>query len=165
MIYATVQSFIEDYQNESSTTQKLLNTLTDESLQQEVASGYRTLGQLAWHLVPSGGILEPMGLKVDFPPAETPASAAEIAQGYKKTTQALLEAVRTQLTDDKLQESVNMFGQPWKNGFTLDMFIKHEIHHRGQLTILMRQAGLPVTGAYGPSKEEWVQMGMAAPTV
>ncbi|MFD0693995.1 DinB family protein [Paenibacillus sp. GCM10027628] len=164
MVYVTVQSFIEDYQNELTVTQKLLDALTDGSLKQEIAPGYRTLGDLAWHLIPSGGILEPTGLKVDYPPAEAPQSAAEIAQAYKKTTQSLIEAVRTQWNDETLQVTVNMFGQPWKNGFTLDMFIKHEIHHRGQLTILMRQAGLPVTGAYGPSKEEWSLMGMEAPT-
>ncbi|GAA3410978.1 hypothetical protein GCM10020370_57350 [Paenibacillus hodogayensis] len=74
-----------------------------------------------------------------------------------------MEAIQTQWTNEKLQESVNMFGQQWKNGFTLAIFLKHEIHHRGQLTILMRQAGLPVIGIYGPSKEEWTSMGMEAP--
>lgn len=34
----------------------------------------------------------------------------------------------------------------------------HEIHHRGQLTILMRQAGITVSGLYGPSKEEAAAM-------
>lgn len=34
---------------------------------------------------------------------------------------------------------------------------------RGQLTVLMRQAGLPVSGVYGPSKEEGGQFGMEAP--
>ncbi|NHN35043.1 hypothetical protein G9U52_35530 [Paenibacillus sp. S3N08] len=58
-----------------------------------------------------------------------------------------------------------MFGEPWKNGFTLNAFVKHEIHHRGQLTILMRQAGLPLPGVYGPAKEEWATMGMEAPVV
>jgi uncharacterized damage-inducible protein DinB len=29
------------------------------------------------------------------------------------------------------------------------------------MTVLMRQAGLPVPGLYGPSKEEWAAMGMS----
>jgi uncharacterized damage-inducible protein DinB len=40
------------------------------------------------------------------------------------------------------------------------MFIRHEVHHRGQMTVLMRQAGLPLHGFYGPSRDEWVAMGM-----
>jgi uncharacterized damage-inducible protein DinB len=37
--------------------------------------------------------------------------------------------------------------------------IVHEIHHRGQMTVLMRQAGLSFTGIYGPTREEWIKKG------
>ena len=46
-----------------------------------------------------------------------------------------------------------MYGQKWKKKFTLQALILHEIHHRGQITVLMRQAGLRVPGSYGPAKE------------
>jgi uncharacterized damage-inducible protein DinB len=32
--------------------------------------------------------------------------------------------------------------------------VRHLIHHRGQLIVLMREAGLIVPGVYGPSREE-----------
>lgn len=165
MMYGTIQSFVEDYRYESATTQKLLDALTDESLSKEVAPGYRTLGHLAWHLVPSGGLLDPTGLKFDTPAdrSEPPTSAAAIAEAYRRTTKSLLEAVETQWTDAQLQEIHSMYGQQWKNGFTLTVYLRHEIHHRGQLTILMRQAGVPLAGVYGPTKEEWVAIGMEAP--
>ncbi|MBE1443837.1 DinB family protein [Paenibacillus sp. OAS669] len=164
-MYQSILGFITEYQNESEYTQKTLSSLTDASLKQEIAPGFRTLGTLAWHLVPKGGILTSTGLRFEAPPehSEAPDSAAEIAKAYSSTSAALIEAVQSQWTDEKLQESVTMFGQQWKNGFTLGIFLKHEIHHRGQLTILMRQAGLPVIGIYGPSKEEWISMGMEAP--
>ena len=53
-----------------------------------------------------------------------------------------------------------MYGETWKRGVALEMLIRHEAHHRGQMTVLMRQAGLPVHGVYGPSREEWTAMGM-----
>ncbi|WP_248930979.1 DinB family protein [Paenibacillus hamazuiensis] len=164
-MYQTVQSFVEDYRSESAGTQKLLDALTDESLNQEVAPGFRTLGQLAWHLCTSGGFLQPTGLKFEYPSdeSERPSSASEIAQAYRKMSESLLEAVQTQWTDESLQLTSPFFGEQWKNGMALDGLIKHEIHHRGQLTVLMRQAGIPVTGVYGPAKEEWAAMGMAAP--
>ncbi|MCS7458993.1 DinB family protein [Paenibacillus doosanensis] len=164
-MFTTIQQFIEEYGQESANTQKLLYALTDESLNREIAPGYRTLGHLAWHLVPSGGLLHPTGLKFEAPDerSEAPSSAAAIAEAYRAASQSLIDAVRNQWTDAKLQETATVFGQPWKNGLTLHVFQKHEIHHRGQLTILMRQAGLPVTGVYGPTKEEWAALGMEAP--
>jgi len=39
----------------------------------------------------------------------------------------------------------------------------HELHHRGQLTVLMRQAGLVVPGIFGPAQEEWTRYGMEPP--
>ena len=56
-----------------------------------------------------------------------------------------------------------MYGQKWKRGVTLGILITHQIHHRAQMTVLMRQAGLKVPGIYGPAYEEWAAMGMEAP--
>ncbi|MGB5893715.1 MAG: DinB family protein, partial [Ignavibacteriaceae bacterium] len=35
-------------------------------------------------------------------------------------------------------------------------------HHRGQLTVIMRLAGLKVLGVYGPAGEERANMGIKA---
>jgi uncharacterized damage-inducible protein DinB len=53
-----------------------------------------------------------------------------------------------------------MYGEKWTRAATLASIIKHQIHHRAQMTVLMRQAGLNVPGIYGPSREEWSQFGM-----
>jgi len=36
----------------------------------------------------------------------------------------------------------------------------HQSHHRGQMTVLMRQAGLRVPYIYGPAYEDWVEQGL-----
>ena len=46
-------------------------------------------------------------------------------------------------------------------GKLLQIIMHHQIHHRAQLGVLMRIAGLAVLGVYGPSKEDWTAMGMA----
>ena len=56
-----------------------------------------------------------------------------------------------------------MYGQRWTRGFSLGALVNHEIHHRGQMTVLMRQAGQKVPGLMGPAKEEWSQFGMPEP--
>ena len=58
-----------------------------------------------------------------------------------------------------------MYGERWTRAFGLKVCVDHQIHHRGQLTVLMRQAGLRVPSLYGPAKEDWSQMGMKPPTV
>ncbi|RAP74950.1 DinB family protein [Paenibacillus montanisoli] len=164
-MFRTVQDFIEDYRDEAQDTEKLLNLLTDESLKAASTPGFRALGHLAWHLVHNdAGMLRRIGLDFKAPPAsaEPLESAAAIAAAYRETADALLEAA-SQWSDEKLLESHNVFGEAWQNGLTMLMFVKHEVHHRGQLTVLMRQAGLPTAGVYGPTKEEWEKMGMTAP--
>jgi len=36
----------------------------------------------------------------------------------------------------------------------LQTLVVHQIHHRGQMSVLMRQAGLVPPGIYGPTREE-----------
>jgi len=50
-------------------------------------------------------------------------------------------------------------------GTTLGVLLIHQAHHRGQLTVLMRRAGLVVPGIVGPNKEDWSQWGMKPPEV
>ena len=72
------------------------------------------------------------------------------------------DAIASTWTDASLEEMRDMYGRPWKNGTTLRALISHQAHHRGQLTVLMRQAGLRVPGIYGPAREDWASMGMKA---
>jgi uncharacterized damage-inducible protein DinB len=64
--------------------------------------------------------------------------------------------------DETLLETDSMYGETWPRGVTLFALIAHQAHHRGQMTVLMRQAGLRVPGVYGPAKEEWAAMGAPA---
>jgi uncharacterized damage-inducible protein DinB len=148
--------------------QKILDALTDASLEQKVSSEDRTLGAIAWHIVSSTpGMLVEFGITVkEMQDAATvPASAREIAETFRSVSADTSDAVKEQWTDQSLSEMQNVFGREMPKAVTLSLLIKHIIHHRGQMTILMRQAGLQVPGVYGPSREEWSQMGMEAPSI
>ncbi|GGG78500.1 DinB family protein [Paenibacillus radicis (ex Gao et al. 2016)] len=161
-MYATVQSFIQDYTQESASTQRVFDALTDESLAQAVAPGYRTISQLAWHLAESGGMLSSAGFNLDRHSGRSE-SAVALAEAYRAISQSIIRSAGEVLTDEKLSEPLTVFGKPFTYGSLLGMFVKHEVHHRGQLTILIRQAGIQAPGVYGPSKEEWALNGMEAP--
>lgn len=51
-------------------------------------------------------------------------------------------------------------GVKWQNGASLRFAVMHQAHHRGQMTVLMRQAGLTVPEIYGPTYESWIEKGM-----
>ncbi|MFD0682063.1 MULTISPECIES: DinB family protein [unclassified Paenibacillus] len=162
-MFTTVQSFVASWSMESAATQRVMDALTDASLGQEIAPNHRKLGQLAWHLVITvHEMLSRTGLTFD-PVAEdehAPASAAAIAEAYRRAGQAMIAAIQTQWTDGDLSKMTNMYGEEWPNGLTLHIFIQHEIHHRGQMTVLMRQAGLRVPDVCGPTREDWIERGM-----
>lgn len=165
-MYRRLDDFFSAYQQLTEGTQKLLDALTDESLNQSVTEGHRTLGQMAWHLVVTiPEMVQRTGLPLSAIDHETepPSSAAEIATAYRTASDELAMAITDQWTDADLDEVDEMYGQQWPRRLTITALVHHEIHHRGQLTVLMRQAGLTVPGLYGPSKEEWSQYGMETP--
>jgi uncharacterized damage-inducible protein DinB len=162
-MYRTVDDFVADWEYESGATMKILRTLTDTSLGQKVATEGRSLGFLAWHLVLTLSEMgSKMGLQVTAPAedSEPPKVASEIASTYDISSKSVLEAVRRSWTDASLNDEIPMYGEMWKRGGALSSLVLHQTHHRAQMTVLMRQAGLKVPGVYGPSKEEWQQMGM-----
>jgi uncharacterized damage-inducible protein DinB len=167
-MYTSIQEFIDEWNNEAALTQKVLDALTDSSLGQKVSQEGRTLGAIAWHVVSSTPeMLNEFGINVDAVQDSTsiPASSREIAEIFRRVSADTSDAVKQQWTDQSLTEMVNVFGMDMPKAVTLSLLIKHIIHHRGQMTILMRQAGLKVPGVYGPAREEWSLMGMDAPAL
>ena len=164
-MYYKVSDFMDDWNYESEATLKLFRTLSDKSLSQKVWEEGRTLGDLAWHITTSvGEMLDKTGLKNELPQQmeNIPNAVAEFVATYEKASAFVKETIPAKWKDETLLEEVNMYGENWKNGRTLSVLLGHQIHHRGQLTVLMRQAGLKVPGIYGPAKEEWAAYGMPA---
>jgi uncharacterized damage-inducible protein DinB len=163
-MYRKIEDFQRSLKYETEETLKLFSTLTDESLNQKDYDGGRTLGFLAWHIVCSFGMVTEAGLDVGAPSfeSETPKTVAEIVNGFQEASDRVAEKVGANWTDETLLTEDQMYGETWKKGFTLYAMISHLAHHRGQITVLMRQAGLKVHGVYGPAKEEWAEMGMPA---
>jgi len=166
-MFRRVDDFLKAWEHERASTLKVLAVLTDASLAQAVTSEGRTLGRLAWHLATTPAeMMERTGLKVGGPSHESPppkASAAILAT-YEAASKAVADGV-AEWTDATLAVQDEMYGEKWARGQTLQALIVHQAHHRGQMTVLMRQAGLNVPGVYGPSREEWTAFGMQPPAV
>lgn len=164
-MYTTIEQFVEDFRETAAGTLKVLLALTDASLAQEVVPGGRTLGRIAWHIV---GTLSEMpahaGLPVDPSVSEAPVprSAAEVAAAYQRAVRTCEDAVVRAWSGVDLAGEIGMYGETWARARVLAMLLMHEVHHRGQMTVLMRQAGVRVPGVVGPAEEDWAAMGMPA---
>lgn len=165
-MYVTISDFIKEWNKEAILTQKVLDGLTDDSLKQQVYPEGRTLGRILWHFTTSiPNYLNKFGVKMDqVDNAENvPKTAKEIAETFKRVSDQAAEAIEQQWTDDSLKQIQIAFGREETNASILMGLIKHIVHHRGQATILIRQAGLKPFGVYGPPKEDWIPLGMGNP--
>lgn len=157
-MFHTAEEFLTSYGYESATTAKVLAALTDESLAQRKAEGHPSLGDIAWHIATTHGMmLNQCGFSVHanenwMMPAGT--TAQQILDEYNTAVASTKAEAATKSPED-LQKVYNMWGMmDWPVHISLNALIHHEVHHRGQLSVLMRQAGLTVPSIYGPNYEE-----------
>ncbi|BAH40175.1 MAG TPA: hypothetical protein DGD08_11500 [Gemmatimonas aurantiaca] len=167
-MFHTIDEFRTQWAWESEQTQNVLDALTDASLAQPIDAQSRTLGRLAWHVaqtVPE--MMNKTGLAVgglsEHDPV--PATAAAISAAYRAACVSLLEELASKWTDASLTTEDDMYDMRWTKAQTLGALIGHQNHHRGQMTVLMRQAGLRVPGIYGPAREDWAAWGMEPPVI
>jgi uncharacterized damage-inducible protein DinB len=165
-MYRKLDDFLQAYAQLNASTLKVLQPMTDADVSRRVAPGHRSLGEIAWHIVVS--VPEMMGraglaLPSIDPESLPPAVAAPIRAGYETVTGELLAAVRERWNDETLTQVDDMYGQKWPRGLSLAILVQHEVHHVGQMTVLLRQAGRIVPGTHGPAKEEWAKYGMNLP--
>jgi uncharacterized damage-inducible protein DinB len=161
-MYRNISDFLKEWETEKDSTLKIFNNLTDKSLVYKAYEGGRSIARIAWHITSSISEMGRMaGLNIEIIDEKTdgPFSAAYIKTEYELISLQLLKAV-SEWNNDRLEEEIELYGEKWTIGFTLLVLVRHQIHHRAQLTILMRQAGLKVPGIYGPSKEEWADYNM-----
>ncbi len=156
-MYRRVTDFLNEWSQSADGTAKVINNLTDEKLDQSIVENHSTLGWLGWHLVNSPAFFGKLvGLDIDLShdPDQVPEKAKDIAEAYNKMVQMVKDQVEQQLTDEALNEQVDSFGTPIPRGAILRKMVDHQTHHRGQMTVLLRQAGLSVPGVMGPTKED-----------
>lgn len=137
--------------------------ISDDKLSTTVSDNVRSLGRLAWHItqtlteMPSkAGIVENDVLEN----RAIPTTMNKIIETYKKHSKELIKLLEQSWSDSSLTEIINIYGQSWEKRKILFVLITHQIHHRAQMTVLMRMQDILVPGIYGPSKEEWINYGM-----
>lgn len=154
-MYRALEDFIEDWTTSAAGTLAVMKAITDEKMNVAIVEGHNTLAWLSWHLIGTAGLFGRMvGFNVPAIGRDEaiPDTMAAIVGKYEEVMAAYASEVK-KLTDDSITEEVNGFNGPIARGKILRILIEHQTHHRGQMTVLLRQAGLTVPGVMGPTKE------------
>lgn len=173
-MFRTIEDFSRAWTYERAKTLGVIAAIPNAKLATPTGDAHRNLGQLAWHLVESCVELPGhLGLKPQGPPlnedgfiADPVASKTDkIHASYAMASASVAEKVAKHWRDADLLKEEPIYGETWKRGYALYILVTHQAHHRGQMTVLMRQAGLTVPEVYGPTKEQWAGYGKPVPVV
>lgn len=164
-MYRTIADFLADWKSEEEATIKIFDSIPDDVKATKAAAHLRSLERLAWHITQTLTEMPARANIVDVDVLEDqpiPANFKEIVDAYKKYSKELTEQIGLRWTDEGLTGDIKVYGEQWERRKVLSVLVLHQVHHRGQMTALMRMLGLQVPGIYGPSKEEWSKYGMPA---
>lgn len=164
-------TLLPELDHEMTTTRRVLERVPEDQLGWKPHEKSMSLGRLASHLaeLPSFAVAIMGGAVFDVAPKEgggtrkplNAESREEILATFDKNVAAAREAIAA-ADNDALMEKWSLFkgGEPV---FTLpkiaavrSMLLNHTIHHRGQLSVYLRQTGALVPSIYGPSADEGI---------
>ncbi len=156
-----LQTFISIWDTEAKKTAAMLRALPEGQYDFQPDAGGRSLGELAWHLAEieaySGFGIERGAFEIGVRPpgVERPRTIEALGPDYERIHADSMERIR-KLTSADLDRQVMFFtGSPMSIREILwSAVLHHQIHHRGQLSVLCRLAGGAAPGTYGPNREE-----------
>jgi uncharacterized damage-inducible protein DinB len=162
---AIASSLIAELEQEGSVTRKILERIPPETFDWKPHEKSMTMARLASHVAEMHGWTvsavkdsELDFAKFDYKPFE-PKTTQDLVDLFDKTYGEAIDALKS-ASDD-------IWFEPWslKNGettyFTMpkvvvmrSMVLNHIVHHRGQLSVYLRENNIPVPAMYGPSADE-----------
>ena len=158
-------ALIAELENEGATTRKVLERVPPEKFDWKPHDKSMTMARLAGHVAEMHSWAastvnenEIDFAKFDYKPFE-PKTTEDLVGLFEKSYNEALDALKG-ATDE-------IWSEPWslKNGeityFTMpkiavmrSMVLNHIVHHRGQLSVYLRENDIPVPAMYGPSADE-----------
>jgi uncharacterized damage-inducible protein DinB len=149
---------------EAEKTLRLLEALPQSQYDFRPDPKGRSMGELAWHLSEIEGYIS-LGITKgnitfqDAPPnIQRPREVRLLAPGYRRIHEEAVARLGG-ITDDQLDQQIQFVGQPHAIRDVLwGTILMHQIHHRGQLSLMCRLAGAAPPAIYGPNREEMEAM-------
>jgi uncharacterized damage-inducible protein DinB len=160
---AIIHSLLQELEHEAQTTRRVLERVPQEHLAWKPHPKPYSLGQLALHIAQLPGMVAELSMQS---PAAPPAFVQEEARRSADLVPALDQAVaKAQSLLGGLDDQAAM--DTWRLvvgdrelmamprvALLRAIMLNHWYHHRGQLTVYLRQLNVPVPSVYGPSADE-----------
>ena len=161
---ALIDPMLQELEQEAKTTRRVLERVPDSQLNWRPHQKARTLGELAFHVatVPGGVaqfVASPSPVQQPDFSDQTPQNAAELVPALDQSI-ATAKRVLGEMEDSELMATwrvVNgereLLALP-RVAVLRSIMLNHWYHHRGQLTMYLRELDVPIPSIYGPSADE-----------
>ena len=162
---ALIDGMLRELEDEAVTTRRVLERVPDDRLGWRPHPKARTLGELALHVaIVPGGVAQ---LVASPSPARAPqsgqdprpASSSELMPALDQSI-ATAKQVLGGMDDGALTATWRMTNgerelfSTTRAAMLRSVMLNHWYHHRGQLTVYLRELGVPIPSIYGPSADE-----------
>ena len=159
-----VDPILMELDQEAATTRRVLARVPDDKLGWKPHPKSMSLGQLTLHIAQVPGTIAGF---VTSPTLEVPGNFTQAAAGSTSEALSTLEASLAKAREvlGGMDDATAM--STWsltRNGKTLlamprisvvrTIMLNHWYHHRGQLSVYLRELNVPVPSIYGPSADE-----------
>src|SRR5215210_6997512 len=160
----TIDDLLQELEQEVPPTRRALERVPEDRLDWKPHEKSMTLGVLAMHVASLPGVIAELSVQPSFDvrtPVPRP-SATSVAELVGTLDQSVARA-RTVLRgmDDAslalpwkmMNGAQQIFAVP-RGGLLRSVMLNHWYHHRGQLTVYLRETGALVPAIYGASADE-----------
>ena len=158
-----IQALQQELDVEKETTRRVLERVPGDRLSWKPHDKSMSLGQLALHIATLPGAIAEMSQHSPFTmPQFTQPSASTAAELVPALEESVANAKRHLGTLDDaaltkmwrlVEGDREIFAVPI-GGLFRSIMLNHWYHHRGQLSVYLRQLNVPVPSIYGPSADE-----------
>ena len=158
-----VTALIQELEQEAKTTRRVLERVPEDRLTWKPHEKSMSLGQLALHVATTPGAVAEISRKSPFSMGQftqaAAASAAELIPALEESVAKARDVLRGMNDADLAKTWTAVDGSREVMSIPVgallrSIMLNHWYHHRGQLSVYLRQLGVPVPSIYGPSADE-----------
>jgi uncharacterized damage-inducible protein DinB len=160
----TIDEILQELEHEAQATRRVLERVRDDKLDWKPHEKSMTLGQLAMHVATLPEAIAQLALQPSFDvnteiPRPSATSAAELVATLEQSVakaKALLGGMdeTTLASTWRATNGNRVVMEAPRAAFLRSVMLNHWYHHRGQLTVYLRQTGSLVPAVYGSSADE-----------
>ena len=160
---AIIDGMLMELEQEARTTRRVLERVPGDQLGWKPHKKARTLGELALHVASTPGAVATIASQPEIQDPDfkdsTPKSVTELIPALDESV-ATAKRLLGNMDDSVLNGTWRMkrngqevLAMP-RVALLRSIMLNHWYHHRGQLSVYLRELGVPIPSIYGPSADE-----------